>query len=309
MSTVSRTDFDVHLGFWTEWGQGRINGATLTLTRRDGGFLMSFVAIFIALSGKSLWRICCFIIHRSLSTTLPQDGLHHQRQAILRNADTPEGGAWKLAEALIAWRKHARRPILRLLPLALLAFVTFTALLIGGIFSSRVATDGGSEVLLTGKRCGPATSANVTTQADSDKYFDWQIPYTAARATAYSNYAMQCYTDAKNSDDCHLYVKPSISTNITKRASCPFAEEMCKSKGENIIVDSGFINSHHDLGINAPAEERFDLRLLYNCAPISSEGFKKTVKRSNDSGSPEVVQVRVYYSAAWSMLTSIVLLR
>src|SRR6185295_18121811 len=121
MASVSRADYDVHLGFWTNWSQGKYEGATLTLSRRVGALLISFIAIFVALSGKSLWRICCFIIHRCSSTTTPQDALHHQRQAILRNADTPEDGAWRLFQALIAWRMHADRPVLRLLPSALLA--------------------------------------------------------------------------------------------------------------------------------------------------------------------------------------------
>jgi hypothetical protein len=291
MSTVSRTDFEIFTGFWTDWAQGKANGSTLTLTRRDGNLLMSFIAIFVALSGKSLWRICCFIIHRSLSTTTPQDGLHHQRQAILRNADTPENGAWRLFQVLMAWRSSSRQPIRRLLPTALLGLITFVALLVGGIFSSRIATDGGSEVLLIGNNCGPLSSVNVT---DSDVALSWTVPQSAQRSTAYSNYATQCYTDAATSEDCHLYIKPRISTIVTRNASCPFAPEMCKTKTENIIVDSGFINSQHDLGINGPPGSRFDMRLLYHCAPLVTEGFKKVLKQSDDPNVPEVMQVSLY---------------
>jgi hypothetical protein len=260
----------------------------LTLTRKDGALLISFIAIFIALSGKSFWRICCFVIHRCLSTTTPQDGLYHQRQAILRNADTPEDGAWRIVQVLLAWRSNARRPMLRLLPLAVLASLTFSVLLVGGIFSSRLMTDDGSEVLITGKTCGPVINSAIHS---ADGILRYRTPQLAQRSTAYTNYAMQCYSNVSNSEDCHLYVKPHITTSVTRNASCPFAEEMCKSKDSNIIVDTGFMDSHHDLGINSPLNERFQLRYVHHCAPIVSRGYKKVLKRSNNSDVPEVVQV------------------
>ena len=287
MASVSRADYDVHLGFWTNWSQGKYEGATLTLSRRDGALLISFIAIFVALSGKSLWRICCFIIHRCSSTTTPQDALHHQRQAILRNADTPEDGAWRLFQALIAWRMHADRPVLRLLPSALLATLTFIALLVGGIFSSRITTDEGSEVLLTGKMCGPIV--NWTDSSDASLFSRHRL--LAQRSTAYSNYAVQCYSNNINSEDCHTYVKPRIATSVDRNASCPFEPEMCKMKDGNIIIDSGLIDSNDDLGMNLKREERVQLRLVYHCAPIVSEGYKKTVLLSNDSKVPQIQQV------------------
>ncbi|KAF2655639.1 hypothetical protein K491DRAFT_678705 [Lophiostoma macrostomum CBS 122681] len=286
-TTVSRAYYDVYLGFWINWNGRRINGSTLTLTRKDGALLISFIAIFIALSGKSFWRICCFVIHRCLSTTTPEDGLHHQRQAILRNADTPEDGAWRMIQILIAWRSNSRRPLLRLLPLAILAFLTFSALLVGGIFSSRLMTDDGSEVLIKGKTCGPVVNSASSTR---DAILLYRTPQLAQRSTAYTNYAMQCYSNATNSEDCHLYVKPRIATSVIRNASCPFAEEMCKSKDGNIIVDSGLMDSHYDLGINSPPHERFQLRYVHHCAPIVSQGYKKVLERSNDSNVPEIVQ-------------------
>lgn len=48
----STTNYEVHLGFWTNWSHGQIQGATVTLTRRNGGFLIAFLAIFIGMVGK-----------------------------------------------------------------------------------------------------------------------------------------------------------------------------------------------------------------------------------------------------------------
>jgi hypothetical protein len=35
---------NIHLGFWINWSQGRIAGATYTVSHRDGGFLIAFLA-------------------------------------------------------------------------------------------------------------------------------------------------------------------------------------------------------------------------------------------------------------------------
>ncbi|KAF1955428.1 hypothetical protein CC80DRAFT_474937 [Byssothecium circinans] len=278
MATVSRTDYDVYLGVWTNWSQGKINGSTLTITRKDGGLLISFLAIFVALSGKSFWRIICFVLHRYLSTTAPEDGLHHQRQAILRNASTPEDGVWHFANAIIAWRGSARRPMFRLVPITLLGFLTFVALLLGGVFSSRITTDEGSEVLLTGKSCGPMIFVAQSNRFAISQYLQ---PYFAQRATAYSNHALQCYSTDASSDDCFPYIKSSISSTVSRNESCPFSDDMCKSQDRNLIIDTGFIDSQKDLGINRPSKERFQMRYVHHCAPIVSEGFKTILNRTD----------------------------
>jgi hypothetical protein len=48
----STNSYEVHLGFWTNWSYGKIQGATVTLTRKNGGFLIAFLAIFIGMVGK-----------------------------------------------------------------------------------------------------------------------------------------------------------------------------------------------------------------------------------------------------------------
>jgi hypothetical protein len=51
---TSTNNYDVHLGFWTNWSHGKVQGATVTMTRQHGGFLIAFLAIFIGMVGKRL---------------------------------------------------------------------------------------------------------------------------------------------------------------------------------------------------------------------------------------------------------------
>ena len=121
------TDDSVYLGVWTNWSRGRIRGATLTLSRRNGGLLTAFLALFVTLVGARFWRIGCFFIHRYFASEHARDALCHQRQAILRNAADSTSSHWDLLRACWAWRQYGLAPYRSLLPSTLFAILTFMA--------------------------------------------------------------------------------------------------------------------------------------------------------------------------------------
>jgi len=276
--------YHVRLGFWTNWDHGKIEGATITLTRRNGGLLVAFIAIFIGAAGKSFWRLACFLLHRMCSKSSPQDGVYHQIQAVLRNSDTAQDAAWSLSQVLWAWRIPARlrKPYPRLLGIILLALFVSISFGVAGVFSSQITTDTANEVLLEGSNCGPL---DIDEGKDPVAYNLLFNPYMVQRVTTYSNYAQQCYI--KNvtaaSEDCHPYVQTSLKATSIQNASCPFASEMCKSQNENLIVDTGLIDSNKDLGINAPPENRFQMRFVHHCAPIVTEGYSNVSGKVNST--------------------------
>ncbi|KAF2271752.1 uncharacterized protein EI97DRAFT_427646 [Westerdykella ornata] len=284
--------YHVHLGFWTNWSYGKIEGATLTLTRRNGGLLVAFLAIFIGATGKSFWRIACFVLHRLLSNPTPQDGIYHQLQAILRNSAAAQDAAWSLGHVVWGWRVPARfrKPFPRLFAIITFAIVVSVSFGVAGIFSSQITTDTANEVLLKGDNCGPLEGNDVE---DWDGYVNLFSPLQWKRVTTYANYALQCYYGnvTAGQEDCFPYLRPKLKTTVTTNASCPFDSEMCKSQTENLIVDTGFLDSHSDLGLNSVPEDRFQMRLVHHCAPIVTEGFSAPFK-ANDT---DVETMRYYY--------------
>jgi hypothetical protein len=150
-------------------------------------------------------------------------------------------------------------------------------------FSSQITTDTANEVLLEGSNCGPL---NIDEGKDPVAYDLLFNPYMVQRVTAYSNYAQQCYMKNATaaSEDCHPYVQTSLKATSTRDASCPFASEMCKSQTENLIVDTGLIDSSKDLGINAPPENRFQMRFVHHCAPVVTEGYSNVSGKVNSTG-------------------------
>ncbi|KAF1951516.1 hypothetical protein CC80DRAFT_528262 [Byssothecium circinans] len=273
--------YHVHLGFWTNWDHGKVEGATITLTRKNGGLLVAFIAIFVGAAGKSFWRLACFLLHRMLSSPTPRDGTYHQVQAILRNCDTAQDAAWSLSQVIWAWRIPARfrKPFPRIFGIIFLALLVSISFGVAGVFSSQITTDTANEVLLTGDNCGPLDVSD-----DDTAYNLLFLPHQQERATAYANYALQCYSSNKTSaaEDCQPYARASLKTTVDRNASCPFSKEMCKSQEKNLIIDTGYIDSSKDLGINAAPENRFQYRFVHHCAPIVTEGFTN-VTQSNTS--------------------------
>jgi hypothetical protein len=93
---------------------------------------------------------------------------------------------------MFAWRsgRRARKPILRLLPIIVAAFIISAAFGVASIFSSNVTNENLNQVLLKGTRCG---SYNLSKPEDSLlKQLTLLQPMAAEKATKSLNYGMQC---------------------------------------------------------------------------------------------------------------------
>lgn len=129
-------------------------GATLTLERNDGNLLIAFTAVFVGLVTGRVWRIACYIFHWCYSTPKPQDTLHHQRQALLRNSGSAASAVWAFANLTLAWQNIAPRSLLRALPALLTAASCVIGFAVVGGFSSQISSALKNEVLLNGTNCG-----------------------------------------------------------------------------------------------------------------------------------------------------------
>jgi hypothetical protein len=137
-----------------------------------------------------------------------------------------------------------------------------------------------SEVLLSGSHCGARQAARNWNSNDYD-YDPDQMLYHGRKLTEYLAYALQCYrsTDTVISQRCQSYVKLSLSYTKTTNTSCPFSPELCVNHSQSVILDTGYLASDTDLGINA--NPSFALRQVRHCAPMKTEGFTKVHAGSN----------------------------
>lgn len=192
-----------------------------------------------------------------------------------------------------SWRQKAFHPYRRLIPTILFAALVYVGFGVASIFSSRVTTNTGNEVLLSGTNCGILTEEN-TEAYTYDQYITLLAPYETQRSIAYSTYALQCYSNTSSLGDpaCQYYVKPRMPFTTIRNASCPFAKEICNDAAGNLLLDSGFLDSHHDFGVNAPKKDRFQFRMVNHCAPLVTEGYSSLHDNSNN---PTIPVKRYYY--------------
>jgi hypothetical protein len=262
---------NIKLGLWTNWSRGPVLGVTLTLTQKHGAYLTSFLALLVTYTGGCFWKIACLLMHRALSSENAKDGVYHQRQAILRNSGSGADGLWRFLQICWAWRKHPQSRIYRrnigLLSMSAVITAIFAA---GSILSSQIANSMGNEVLISSPHC---CWWNTSKASNTDRALIFKQSYQDSAAD--SRYADFCYHKNATRGECQIYPKSRLRYNITRDIECPFpgGNAICLESSGAIRLDSGYINSHDDLGVNAKPEHRFLWRTTVECAPLKLENY------------------------------------
>ncbi|KAI0817298.1 hypothetical protein GGR55DRAFT_11801 [Xylaria sp. FL0064] len=269
-SASAGDQYPVYVGVWTNWSRGRVFGSTLTLSRRDADLLIAFTAFFIAFVTTRVWRIICFVFHRIYSTADPRDAIYHQRQTIFRNSSSPESGIQMLLWLL--WANRHSKGWLRPLPAAIVAILCISIFTVAGGFSSRISTAVGNEVLIDTSNCGYMPTA----ESVNSPSFYGLAANEATIINSAANYAQQCYS-SKNTGllDCNRFAMQQVAKIIDSQAGCPFKSHVCRNESANLRIDSGFLDTHHVLGFNAPSNERILFRNVLHCAPLTTAGYKR----------------------------------
>ncbi|KAF8855323.1 hypothetical protein BDZ45DRAFT_506545 [Acephala macrosclerotiorum] len=262
----------IYTGPWINHSRNTILGATITLTTKDGGYLQAFLVLLITTAGGAFWRITSYLIHQIRAKSGPHDALHYQQQAVLKNSDSALGAAWTFTRVSFAWRRHVRTrwwQFWRSRTVYLIAFALIIAAAFGAasIFSSQVTKAAGTEVLIDGANCGFWTfGASVVT--------GWELKSLNDSISA-ASYARQCY-DTKNTDplQCNTYNVPQLPWTTNQNASCPFESHTCLLGPTSAYqMDTGALDSHDILGIDAKPSERVTLRKVATCTPIRAQPY------------------------------------
>ncbi|KEF51723.1 uncharacterized protein A1O9_12358 [Exophiala aquamarina CBS 119918] len=291
-----------HNGFWTNWEDGKIGGATLTLPAYAGLILVSFLTLFVQYSGSCFWRVVSFILHQTRSVAASKDGLFHQQQAILRNSVTATNAFWTIASSASAWTSKGKgkgkenrkgvgeakpqAPLRTSLPLLLVSAIHISLFTVAGLFSSRVTTTSASgQALMTGDICGfPDEVENLRgvepENLDEEGLLTFNTQVLLGRLTLSRSaaYVRSCYNNNDNgaSGGCNVYVQPylhGVNASSVNDTSCPFVNEETCATSSAVRYDSGAIHSNEDLGINSPESDAMTIRRITSCAPVSAKRY------------------------------------
>jgi hypothetical protein len=261
-------------------GKGNsIVGGTITLPSRQGDFLVAFLALYVHWSGTQFWGILTFALHQLRSTRAEKDGLHHQQQAVLRNGMTDANTLIWLVRLGYSWRKKVRHSNLRTVSVASVALFHILAFGAAGIFSSRVVR-ADDQVLIKPQLCGwyqaPSKAISEFNQTDWDAYSALMLAAQLREETKLA-YTRSCYADESSAEapSCDSFVLQRVDSTMNNSAVCPFSPQICELGGA-LEIDSGFLDSDLDLGINARPKDRVWYRMVTTWTLLNGTNFESS---------------------------------
>ena len=287
MSTQYIAAASVHTGGWINWTDGRVKGATVTMSPRDGTYLIAFLALFVRVAGNAFWDILSCVVFLFRSRTTAEDALFHQQQLLLRCGTSDVGVAWHFWSLGWRWRRHVTQPWLRTLPILLTAVAHIVLFGVAGVFVSRVA-ETRAEVLLVPSTCGLWADRYAFGNGDPSSIvgdaFEAELQSQLATSGAYASLCYR-FNDTPPSEACNAYGRSLLTWSLDAGATCPFAADMCVD-GVSVLLDSGLIDSHLHFGINAESKYRIQYRQTLQCAPLTTEGFTFSTLNLSDPRIP-----------------------
>ena len=308
----------VYQGLWTNWSKGSVRGLTLTLSSGNGNLLIAVLALFVALAGGQLWTVVRLLIHQRRALHEQDDVHHDQEQIILRNTTTDMA----TAQSVLRLLRTTSRPRNKSLPgdvgIIFVAIFHLSFFVVAGTFSSSLA-DAGQAVLSRSPYCGTFNSTYDDTTANGENLTSPAIyalstermsKYAQDTATS-QQYANECYImdplfSASSSSDCNTLAKSTLNWTTSYNATCPFDPKVCSANCPTIVFDTGIIDTHSDLGLNADLASRLYYRRVNKCTVLNGTSYT-TVEVNETTG--QLVAYAWYgnqwrYGTNWTFSTS-----
>ncbi|KAF2163547.1 hypothetical protein M409DRAFT_26160 [Zasmidium cellare ATCC 36951] len=268
------------------WYNHAAQELVLTLRPAVAGFLEAALVTFVHLVAAATWPIWRFILY-SIRQNSTQDVFHAQRQVAIRNSNTAANAAGQMLKMMFGWRKYKVHSFARNFIYLVVCVAVFILWTICGLYAPYIYTRTSPDVLLAGSElCGwPSTPGGAT--GESLEMFTLNEAAMVDGMRAADAYVQQCY--GKNGSDvatkCNAY--PHRSLNFTTSdGECPFGNngEVCVSVNSTVMrVDTGYLDSSRDFGVNLGHENTIQYRKVSTCSPIHTAGFVNII---NTTGTP-----------------------
>ncbi|KUJ10441.1 uncharacterized protein LY89DRAFT_723648 [Mollisia scopiformis] len=267
---MSSSNETIYRGFWTNYSKGEVGGLTLTLTTRNGGILIAVLAIFIQLIGVQSWGIVRFITHQLRATTQARSGLYHQQQAILRNDNSDTSTVWELTRTAYAWRSQSPKSFQNSIALVSIGILHLLAFGATSILASHITTTDSQVLVAQSPHCGPWEAevnnplSPVSMIADSYGFLTMQSS---------GKYVENCLAESASLPECDMFKRLELNWTSTTNQPCPFGDMCLGPANGSLYMDTGYVDSRDDLGINGKDEDRIQWRRNATCVPIKTDGF------------------------------------
>jgi hypothetical protein len=268
-----------YLGPWVDWSRGRILGATITLSNRNAGLLVAFFALFVSFAMGRLWTLASHGVYYLGPGSRSTDELRREHLDILHISTAPETAVWRFG-VLGYDRRSDYRSFRRTALWALFAFFSYALVGAAAIFSPNAIKVSSSETLVHSSQCG---FWDFKQTENSPAINNQKMLNLTADAM---QYARNCYGEAaRKPSQCRKLTKRDIKWKSESNVECPFMESICRVNTTAAYrMDTGLLDSHIDLGINAPTKDRIKFRKVTTCATLNGTRFGKMENVTDSAG-------------------------
>ena len=76
-----------------------------------------------------------------------------------------------------------------------------------------------------------------------------------------------------SSSSCSTFQRPLLYWTTLRHGLCPFGSKTCLNNLDTMVLDTGLIDSHNNLGINADYNDHLSYRRVTNCTLLNDAAF------------------------------------
>lgn len=271
------SNISIYTGLWFDHSNGRIYDDILTVPVQSGAYLISGLSVLVSIAAASAWKITAFALHQIRVKFYHIDALDLELQALLRNSSTAPSTIVDSLKMYHAWWKKKKRITSRimisLIP-ALLIWIIFT---VSGVFVANVTNKYYETipVLAVPGNCGFFSFHN-TSSLTFLSAFNKKTLRDAINARIY---ASEWYEGSQSGSPARsVFPVISLPYNVSYSEPCPFPSaperNRCLSSNNTaFMMNTGPLDSHSNLGVNAPESDRVTYQKQVTCSPISTKEF------------------------------------
>ena len=307
----------IYQGCWINWTKGSIFGSTLTLSPTKSTLLTNILALFVAMAGGQFWTVVRFSLHQIRACSQLSDRQanlsFNKEQIVLRNTTSAITTIQLLLTLRWASRKKIRDPPPNSTPVIALAILSAAFFLVAGAFSNTLI-NAGPQVLSRSPFCGfwNQTYLNITNHAGPNTasvedlmLWDEAMARVDHDVELSLQYAQSCYLEqSTGSSNCDTFQSSALNYTVLHNETCPFAARLCRPEVGTLTFDTGLLNTHTDLGINAAKADRFTYRKVLKCTILNdtqeTTGWIAQPDTSENGTQPTLKIAYAYFGPSFS---------
>lgn len=299
---MSTNETQIYYGLWNNHDDSFPFSLTLTVPTRTGNYIIAALSALVAWAGISFYGIVAYFLHQHLAARKSKDVLDLQLQVLFRSESGALESAFEGIKLYWAWKNIAKRVWRRIIPFSILAAAVWSGFIIASVLVANVASDGYGDVFVVAvpEYCGDLSFGMGNMTLDEIKTAD-NDPILRASKSAQDTWSQNNLKWARAYSEAHYGITnlggtASPPASRAKKLTLPYASKdvecpwtldtRCLGAGNvdgpAVNLDTGLLDSHADLGINAPSHERIQVRKSATCAVVDTNKFDRVFVTENN---------------------------